>query len=139
MKQKLSVYCLWMATLSVLTFTALLHHHHAREICFVIETCATDGDWNDEHTHHFPSAGDDTPDDTCPVELAKVYLIAKNTLAQSAFSAPCIDLSLLASLPLMRGLPLQLSTRLRSFTRMEVPLYRAVFAASRGLRAPPTI
>ncbi len=52
MKRRLYLFSLWVATVSVLLSTVVMHHHHYGEICMVIEQCALDGNLNDEHTEH---------------------------------------------------------------------------------------
>ena len=51
-KKKLYIFCLWIATMSVLLSTVMAHHHHMGRICMVVEQCQEDGNFNDEHTHH---------------------------------------------------------------------------------------
>ena len=52
MKKRLYIYCLWVATLSVLLTTIVMHHHHESRICMVEERCPQDNAVNDEHTEH---------------------------------------------------------------------------------------
>ncbi len=52
MKRRLYLFSLWVATVSVLLSTVVMHHHHYGEICMAIEQCALDGNLNDEHTEH---------------------------------------------------------------------------------------
>lgn len=52
-KRRLYMFCLWVATLSVLLSTVVMHHHHSDDrICMVVEQCHEDGNYNDEHTQH---------------------------------------------------------------------------------------
>lgn len=52
MKKRLYIFCLWIATASVLLSTVMSHHHHMGRICMVVEQCQEDGNYNDEHTEH---------------------------------------------------------------------------------------
>ena len=51
-KKKLYLFSLFVATLSVLLSTVVMHHHHMGRICMVVERCQQDGNFNDEHTEH---------------------------------------------------------------------------------------
>ncbi len=51
-KKKLYIFSLWIATMSLLLFIVMAHHHHMWRICMFLEQCQEDGDFNDEHTHH---------------------------------------------------------------------------------------
>ena len=51
-KRRLYIYCLWIATLSILLSTVMTHHHHMGRICMIMEQCQEDGNINDEHTEH---------------------------------------------------------------------------------------
>lgn len=46
------MFCLWMATMSILLSTVVPHHHHMNRVCMVQEQCGQDGNINDEHTEH---------------------------------------------------------------------------------------
>lgn len=52
MKRQLYIFNLWIATLSVLLSTFMMHHHHEGRVCLVEEICTEDGNINDEHTDH---------------------------------------------------------------------------------------
>lgn len=52
MKRQLYIFTLWIATLSVLLSTSMMHHHHEGRVCLVEEICTEDGNVNDEHTEH---------------------------------------------------------------------------------------
>ena len=51
-KKKLYLFSLFVATMSVLLSTVVMHHHHMGRICMVVERCQQDGNLNDEHTEH---------------------------------------------------------------------------------------
>lgn len=52
MKRGTYIFSLWLATLSVLLSTVVLHHHHMAQICLAVQQCHVDGNLNDEHTSH---------------------------------------------------------------------------------------
>ena len=51
-KRILYIFCLWIATMSIMLSTVMTHHHHKGRICMVEEQCEQDGNINDEHTEH---------------------------------------------------------------------------------------
>ena len=51
-KRILYIFCLWIATMSIMLSTVMIHHHHKGRICMVEEQCEQDGNINDEHTEH---------------------------------------------------------------------------------------
>ena len=51
-KRILYIFCLWIATMSIMLSTVMTHHHHKGRICMVEEQCEQDGNINDEHTGH---------------------------------------------------------------------------------------
>ena len=51
-KKILYIFCLWIATMSIMLSTVMTHHHHMGRICMVEEQCEQDGNINDEHTEH---------------------------------------------------------------------------------------
>lgn len=57
-KKKLYLFSLFVATLSVLLSTVVMHHHHMGRICMVVERCQQDGNFNDEHTEHHEKEAD---------------------------------------------------------------------------------
>ena len=57
-KKKLYLFSLFVATLSVLLSTVVMHHHHMWRICMVVERCQQDGNFNDEHTEHHEKEAD---------------------------------------------------------------------------------
>lgn len=57
-KKKLYLFCLLVATMSVLLSTVVMHHHHMGRICMVVERCQQDGNLNDEHTEHHEKEAD---------------------------------------------------------------------------------
>ena len=57
-KKKLYLFSLFVATLSVLLSTVVMHHHHMGRICMVVERCLQDGNFNDEHTEHHEKEAD---------------------------------------------------------------------------------
>lgn len=46
------IFSLWLATLSMLLSTVVMHHHHMEQICLAVQQCHVDGTLNDEHTSH---------------------------------------------------------------------------------------
>ncbi len=84
MKRTIYIFCLWWATLAVLSVSIMLHHHHVDEVCFALEECASDGNINDIHTQHAPTEGEGTPSDYCAVETAKQFIPARGTASMSA-------------------------------------------------------
>lgn len=84
MKRTVYIFCLWWATLAVLSVSIMLHHHHVDEVCFALEECASDGNINDIHTQHAPTEGEGTPSDYCAVETAKQFIPARGTASMSA-------------------------------------------------------
>ena len=84
MKRTVYIFCLWWATLAVLSVSIMLHHHHVDEVCFALEECASDGNINDIHTQHAPVEGEGTPSDYCAVETAKQFIPARGTASMSA-------------------------------------------------------
>ena len=57
-KKKLYLFSLFVATMSVLLSTVVMHHHHMGRICMVVERCQQDGNFNDEHTEHHEKEAD---------------------------------------------------------------------------------
>lgn len=53
MLNKVKMTLMTLATMCLIVFSVLPHHHHDDgSICFVLEKCAMDGCLNDEHTGH---------------------------------------------------------------------------------------
>ena len=52
MKRILSIYPLVIATLFIIVFSAIPHHHHKEVLCMVMELCEQDNTYNDDHTDH---------------------------------------------------------------------------------------
>ena len=57
-KRILYIFCLWIATMSIMLSTVMIHHHHKGRICMVEEQCEQDGNINDEHTEHHEKEAD---------------------------------------------------------------------------------
>lgn len=52
MKRFLFILPITIATLSLIVFSIIPHHHHKEMLCIVMETCEQDNAVNDEHTNH---------------------------------------------------------------------------------------
>ena len=80
MRRKALIVSLWLAMLMVLLVSAVPHHHHQSQVCFVEVKCETDGQTNDRHTHH-QSSEQETQADNCPVEQIR-HIIKGDANAQ---------------------------------------------------------
>lgn len=139
MKRTVYIFCLWWATLAVLSVSIMLHHHHVDEVCFALEECASDGNINDIHTQHAPTEGEGTPSDYCAVETAKQFIPAQGTASMAAKwgrARVCHLLNVVCG----AGLPLMGQTQQeRPHDHRPQASLPEEQCSSGGLRAPPTV
>lgn len=100
-KKKLYLFSLFVATLSVLLSTVVMHHHHMGRICMVVERCQQDGNFNDEHTEHHEKEAD-----SCRVHQlhhfvtgCKIMKGIQKQLSMETICFPCFLLSICLSQP----------------------------------------
>lgn len=137
MTNRIKIILMTLATMSIIVFSVLPHHHHEDgHICFVMMPCAHDGQINDEHTGH---ENHENKERSCKMNLDKLT----KSLA-SVFSV-VQSLPLLSSLPNLYFQPFclnHLPEILRTDDLADNYLLQALSGPHErhgGLRAPPFV
>ena len=134
MKKKVYIFCIWLATLLMLSTAFLPHHHHLKMLCFTQEKCQVDNRVNDQHTTHQTTG----TESGCAIEQIKQAFTTEKNLhqgEQSLLHEICLLYSALSALFYFRTNNLSL----RKFFRNPIILLHDGWITSRGLRAPPTL
>lgn len=138
MKRIFSIYPLIIATLFLMMFSVIPHHHHKEVLCLVMELCEQDDAYNDDHTSH-GSEHDEDHQNTCISNadyIPSSGVVKSNLHSEDGSSYPISVLFLLANI-----LTLSLDTPESEATYgvYVVSYASVVLGESSGLRAPPYI
>ena len=136
MKRILSIYPLAIATLFLIVFSAIPHHHHKEALCMVMELCEQDNTYNDDHTNHGTDR-DEHHQATC---VSNANYIPSSTITKSSLdSENGISLHLpVFFLPTdILALDPDTSELETTYDGYVISYTSVVLGENRGLRAPP--
>ena len=139
MKRILSIVPIAIATLLLLVFSAIPHHHHRGVICFAMETCEKDHTYNDEHTHH-NAAGDTHQGKTCSTNAEYVSSSSETIRSKVVSHDGGDNLVLLPVLCLLANYltySVDLLNTGITYGEFVMSYTPVVLGESSGLRAPP--
>ena len=86
-KRILYIFCLWIATMSIMLSTVMTHHHHKGRICMVEEQCEQDGNINDEHTEHHDQESEGDRENCSVRQMHQFVVSSKVTKSIKEFSS----------------------------------------------------
>lgn len=136
MKRILSIYPLVIATLFIIVFSAIPHHHHKEVLCMVMELCEQDNTYNDDHTGH--GTGQDKHHQTNCV--SNVDYIPSSTIIKSSLDSGngiSLHLPVIFLLADILALDFNTSELETTYDGYVVSYTSVVLGESCGLRAPP--
>lgn len=136
MKRILSIYPLVIATLFIIVFSAIPHHHHKEVLCMVMELCEQDNTYNDDHTDHGTDQ-DIHHQNSC---VPNVDYISSSGMTKSSLDSGngmLLHLPILFLLADILTLNLNTSELETIYDEYVVSYTSVVLGESCGLRAPP--
>lgn len=136
MKRILSIYPLVIATLFIIVFSAIPHHHHKEVLCMVMELCEQDNTYNDDHTDH----GTDQDIHHQNICVPNVDYISSSGMTKSSLDSGngmLLHLPILFLLADILTLNLNTSELETIYDEYVVSYTSVVLGESCGLRAPP--
>ncbi|WP_270561732.1 DUF6769 family protein [Bacteroides cellulosilyticus] len=136
MKRILSTYPLVIATLFIIAFSALPHHHHKEVLCMVMELCEQDNTYNDDHTEH----GTDRDEHHQTACVSSVDYISSSSITKSSLDSEngiSLHLPVIFLLADILALDFSASEPETTYDGYVVSYTSVVLGESCGLRVPP--
>lgn len=136
MKRILSTYPLVIATLLIIVFSTIPHHHHKEVLCMVMELCEQDNTYNDDHTDHGTDR-DKHHQTTC---VSNIDYISSSTITKNSLDGEDgipLHLSVIFLLADILAFDFNTSELETTYDGYVVSYTSVVLGESCGLRAPP--
>ena len=137
MKNRLSLFCIWAATLMMLLSTVVMHHHHYERICVAVEMCVTPGSVGDieaepEESHSHQESGG-----SCRIHQLHKFII--NSGVAKSIRHHILDGNQLAAahIPDTHLLPASCGLRVAGWQHTATPL--SLLSASAVTRRGPPV